>query len=154
MHYHPCQSVLVVIRRKVLFAHLFGQSKLSQILILIVLTLLSFMLWFLPGLRICLLVLLFQIVLRVWPHVQLMRELDTIIQLVPLHGVIVEFKAMQGQKHGVRETLHALPFQSWHLFIAFAAMVGVVAVQHIALNQARQGLCQIALVLHYHSQRL
>ena len=86
-------------------------------------------------------------------HVQVERELAVVVHFDPDHAVVVELEPPQSYHQVLRQLLNARPFQRIHLLVALLAVVRVVALQHLALDQRIQPLLYRLLVLHRHTQR-
>ena len=78
--------------------------------------------------------------LRIWLHVQLHWELTVVVYLQPPHGVVVELEPPEHDNQRVGEDLDALPPQGGHLGVTMIALVRVVLLKYLTLNEALKAL--------------
>jgi hypothetical protein len=86
-------------------------------------------------------------------EVEIHWELAVVIDLHSDHAIVVKLEASESNDQEARHPLDAGALQSVNLFVALLAVVGVVAFQHLTLNEGVQTLLDRFLVLHTDAQR-
>ena len=87
------------------------------------------------------------VLLTVRLHVQVRREAAIVIHLVLLHRVKIELEALQLQEEHVRQALDRAPLQRVALHLALLTEVGIISLEHLALDERLEALQDRLLVL-------
>ena len=97
--------------------------------------------------------LLLEALLSIWIHVELDGELAIVVDFDSDHAIEVELKPLERHYHEARKLLHASSLEGIDLLVAGSAVVGVVTLEHIALDECLKTLLERLLVFDCHANR-
>lgn len=80
-------------------------------------------------------------------HVEVEGEGAVVVDFVLAHCVVVELEAFEDYDEDVRQGFETDSFDGFNLLFATLAVVGVVALEHLALDVALKGLLEGCFVL-------
>ncbi len=85
-------------------------------------------------------ILLSEGLLTVLSHVDLHGELAIVVDFELGHGVEVEFESFEDKEKDVGHALDAAPLESIDLLLALLTVIGVVALEHLSLDEGLEAL--------------
>ena len=95
--------------------------------------------------------LLVQVLLSVWADIDFVLELEVVIELHSDHPVKVELESLERRDHVAWQFSQACTLQSVHLLVTLLALILVLVLQQVSLDQGLHTLIEGSFVLDWHS---